>query len=206
MAEALHTLSQPLTALECGLELSLRQDKTVAEMRNRMEALREVAQTLHQRLLELRALQDAADAGDTTGPVALDRLLEQLQADFSPVAQLSQVKLVIKCRATQVFGNTRRLRNGFFHLLEFLMRQFPGGGSVTVTGRRGGDGIVELTYRACGSPDGVRGGPAVSGRDLDWRIAQRTFAAAGGRMEILSSESGIVAGVVTLRSVADAEE
>ncbi len=205
VAEALHALSQPLTALECGLELSLRQDKTVAEMRNRMEALRETAQTLHQRLLELRALQDAAAAGDTTAPVALGGLLEQLQADFSPVAELAQVELAIKCRPAQVFGNRSRLRNGFFHLVEFLMRQCPGGGSVSLTGRRGGAASVELTFRACGSPHGARGAPAASGRDLDWRIAQRTFAAAGGWMEMLPTESGIVAGVVTLRCVVEAK-
>lgn len=206
VSEALHALSQPLTALECGLELSLRQDKTVAEIRNRMEALRETAQALHQRLLELRALHDAADAGDTTSPVALHVLLEHLQADFSQVAELSQANLAIKCRPVQAFGNSERLRNGFFHLLEFLMRHCPGGGSVTVTARRGGAATVELTFRVCGGPDGVRGGPAASVRDLDWRLARRAFVAAGGSVEMLPTDSGSVAGVVTLRTVAGAEE
>ncbi len=206
VAEALHALSQPLTALECGLELSLRQDKTVAEMRNRMEALRETAQTLHWRLLELRALQDAADGGDTTSPVALHALLENLRADFSPVAELSKVELVIKCRPLRAFGNAGRLRNGFFHLLEFLLRQCPGGGSVSVTGRAGGAAVVEITFRAYAGAAGMRSGSAANGRDLDWRIAERTFASAGGRMEMLSTESGIVAGVVTLRCVAQAND
>jgi signal transduction histidine kinase len=205
VADALHALSQPVTALECGLELSLRQDETVAEMRNRMEALRETAQTLHRRLLELRALQDAADAGDTATPVTLHALLENLQADFSPVAKLARVALQIRCRPAQVFGNAGRLRSGFFHLLEFLMRQCPGGGSVSVTGRAGGAAIVEITFRACAGADGIRSGSA-NGRDLDWRIAERTFAAAGGRMEMLSTESTIVTGVVTLQCVAQADD
>jgi hypothetical protein len=58
LSEILHTLSNPLSALECGIELSLRQDKTVAHLRTRMQTLLEIAQLLHQRLLELRALRD----------------------------------------------------------------------------------------------------------------------------------------------------
>jgi small-conductance mechanosensitive channel len=60
LSEIFHTLSQPLTALECGMELSLRQDKTVKQLRTRMQTLLEITQLLHQRLLELRALRDQA--------------------------------------------------------------------------------------------------------------------------------------------------
>ena len=58
LSEIFHTLSQPLTTLECGMELSLRQDKTASQLRQRMQTLLEIAQLLHQRLLELRALRD----------------------------------------------------------------------------------------------------------------------------------------------------
>ena len=51
-AEIFHSLSQPLTALEVGLELSLRQDSDVAQLRWRLELALEIAQTLHKRLLE----------------------------------------------------------------------------------------------------------------------------------------------------------
>jgi hypothetical protein len=53
-AEILHAMSQPLTALEIGLEISLRQDKDFAQMRSRLEAALEIAQTLHARMVELR--------------------------------------------------------------------------------------------------------------------------------------------------------
>ncbi|HZD31993.1 MAG TPA: hypothetical protein VE779_10085 [Candidatus Angelobacter sp.] len=61
VAEMLHSLAQPLTALQCGLELSLYQDKTVADFRNRMEVLLGIAQSLRERLVAMRASQDAAD-------------------------------------------------------------------------------------------------------------------------------------------------
>ena len=201
VAEVLHDLSQPLTALECGLELSLRQDKTVAELRNRMETLLEAAQLLRRRVLELRALQDAADAGNTTVPVAIDGLLECLREEFSPVAELAQIGLEVKCRPARAYGNAERLRNGFFHLLEALLRQCPSGGSVTLTGTRSSASLMELTFRISGGIE-----PIAARRDLDWRIAERTFVAAGGRMDLLPAEAGAVAGVVTLRAVAGSDE
>lgn len=65
MSEIFHELSQPLTTLECGLELAIRYDTTLPQVRNRLKVLLEAAQVLHQRFLELRAMQ--------TTPVAVDR-------------------------------------------------------------------------------------------------------------------------------------
>jgi len=67
VSEVLHDLSQAVTALEVGLEIGLRQDKSVAEMRQRMRTLLGVAQSLHQNLLDLRAAQDGPSRnGDRT--------------------------------------------------------------------------------------------------------------------------------------------
>lgn len=206
VSEVLHDFSQPLTALECGLELSLRQDKTVAELHNRMETLLEAAQLLRRRMLEFRALQDAADAGNTSSPVEVKVLLESLQAEFSPVAELAQISLLVKCRPARVNGNAERLRNGFFHLLEFLLRHCPSGGSVTLNGGRSSAATMELTFRSSSGQGGIRVEPGAMPRDLEWRIAHRTFVAAGGRMEMLPAEPGAVAGVVTLCAVAEGDE
>src|SRR3974390_1021528 len=166
VSEVLHDLSQPLTALECGLELSLRQDKTVAEIPNGMDTLLEAAQLLRRRVLELRALQDAADAGNTSAPVAVNVLLENLQDDLSPVTELAKIGLVVKCRPARAYGNAERLRNGFFHLLEALLRQCPSGGSVTLTGTRSSASLMELTFRISGGIE-----PIAARRDLDLRLS-----------------------------------
>ena len=65
-AELLHGLSQPLTTLECGLELAIRHDTTLAQVRHRLQTLLEAAQALHQRFLELRTL---------AGSTAVDRAI-----------------------------------------------------------------------------------------------------------------------------------
>ena len=58
VSDVLHGLSQAVTALEVGLEIGLKQDKTAAELRQRMRTLLRVAQSLHQNLLDLRAGQE----------------------------------------------------------------------------------------------------------------------------------------------------
>ena len=62
VSEVFHALSQPLTALEVGLEISLRQDKNVAHLRSRVKSALAIAQTMHQQLVELRTRTHASKA------------------------------------------------------------------------------------------------------------------------------------------------
>ena len=64
LSDIFHELSQPLTTLECGLELALRNDTTVAQLRKRLRVLLEAAQELHQKLLELRAKQQKRESSE----------------------------------------------------------------------------------------------------------------------------------------------
>jgi hypothetical protein len=59
IADVFHAMSQPLTALEIGLELSLRQDNDAAQLRSRVQSALEIAQTLHQKLVEFRGVMEA---------------------------------------------------------------------------------------------------------------------------------------------------
>ncbi|MFZ1136928.1 MAG: hypothetical protein WB561_19755 [Terracidiphilus sp.] len=68
ISEVFHGMTQPLTALECGLELSLRYDKSNAQFRARVRAALESAQLLHQRVVELRQLLEAANPNDHSVP------------------------------------------------------------------------------------------------------------------------------------------
>src|SRR5271165_2215554 len=99
VSDLFHAISQPLTALECGLEVSLRSDKTATQLRARVKTALVAAKLLHQRLLEARALQDAGEPGDTSQAVAVETLLLQLREDFLPVAESAEVNLCLKCEA-----------------------------------------------------------------------------------------------------------
>lgn len=62
VSKILHDFAQPVTSLECGLELSLLQDKTVGEFQLRLRKLLGIAKVLHVRILELRAASDTGEA------------------------------------------------------------------------------------------------------------------------------------------------
>ena len=200
VSEIFHALSQPLTVLECGLEMSLRQDKTVAQLRKRMESLLAAAQVLHQRLLELRALRDANDAGDTAVPVGLERLLLRLREDFAPTANSVNVTLSVTCRSEFVRGNAARLRDGFFHLFEFVVHNCPAGGTVHVIAQRRSPAELEIRFDSCGPPGAAPSEPvhAEICKDLALRIAQRSFQAVGGALEFSQERPGQIAAVVML--------
>jgi hypothetical protein len=54
--DLLHGLSQPLTALQVGLEISPWQDKDVPQLRARVQSALEIAQRLHYQLRDFREL------------------------------------------------------------------------------------------------------------------------------------------------------
>jgi hypothetical protein len=66
ISEVFHGITQPLTALECGLELSLRYDKNSSQFRARVRAALESSQLLHQKVVELRRLLDAGSPDDNS--------------------------------------------------------------------------------------------------------------------------------------------
>ena len=66
LSEVFHELSQPLTSLHCGLELSLRRDQSVEELRASIQSALENTARLRQRLVFMRGLNDTFDPGDIT--------------------------------------------------------------------------------------------------------------------------------------------
>ena len=200
VSDLFHAVSQPLTALQCGLELSLLRDQSAGEFRARVETALVNAKLLHQRLLEARALQDASEPGDPHLPVDVKGLLLQLQEDLLPVATSTKIKLDVKCEAAMVHGNEARLRNGLFYLIEFLLRICRTDQRVSIRAQRVSLIAFEVSFRTCGlnrieSPESpLDADPA----DLSLRIAQRTFRAAGGELVLTHNRAGEVAGYVRL--------
>jgi hypothetical protein len=197
VSEILHALSQPITALECGLELSLRKDKTPAELRARLRSSLSTARLLHQRLVEFQILQDAEEPGDSSRPAAIQTVLLQLREDYWPVAQAASVRLAVKCEPVMVRGDEARLRNGFFHLLEFLMRTCPPHGYLRICARALSSPVLEVNFSS-GAPNSPQAQELPLADDLDLRIAQSTFRAAGGNLAVTGTLGTQVAGYVHL--------
>ncbi len=189
-----HDLSQPLTALQCSLELALVRDQTLEEFRDSVEAAIDAAEQLRQRLLLLRELSDAEDPGDASTPLALDRLLLQLREDMLPLFESAGLTLELICEPVEVLANEGKLTRGFFYLLEFLLRcPSPSHGLSMRGGRR--EQQVEICIAGCGARIGA--GMADDCSEPDWsgelEIARRTFRALGGdlRWSVLADLSGV---------------
>ena len=110
VSEVFHKLSQPLTALQCSLELCLERDKSPQEFRASVGAALENVERLRQRLLLLRELNDADDPGDISKPVQLQELLQELQQDFLPVCESVGGYFTVSCEPLRVRGNGAKLR------------------------------------------------------------------------------------------------
>ncbi len=191
VADVFHKLSQPLTALQCSLELSLVRDQSSEDFRISVEAALQNADRLRQRLLLLRALSEADDPGNTSVPVELQRLLRDLREDFLPVFESAGGRFDVSCKPVQVRGNAGKLARAFFYLLQCLLRASPHASlSVRVgqTKRR----VLEIRMAFSGM-----GPAAVSADDSsdpvsagEVEIVRRTFRAIGGDLTLGNSAAG----------------
>jgi signal transduction histidine kinase len=191
VSDVFHELSQPLTALQCSLELSLLRDQTSEEFRSSVEAALQNADRLRQSLLLLRELSDANDPGDTSVPVELQRLLKDLQEDFLPVFESVGGPFDVACDPVQVRGNAAKLNRAFFYLIDHLLRGTAGASlSVCVeqTNRRWVE--INMTFSGTGSTgvseDDLSESASAGGVD----IARRTFRALGGDLAFVESNGG----------------
>jgi C4-dicarboxylate-specific signal transduction histidine kinase len=184
-----HDLSQPLTALQCSLELALVRDQTIEEFRASVEAALHNAERLRQRLLLLRELSNAEDPGDTSTPLPLDRLLQQLREDMLPLFESAGRSFELTCEPVQVPANEAKLMRGFFYLLEFLLRCASPSCHLRLRGRRTDQQQVEICIEGCGASAGPD--PSDDGCDPDWsgelEISRRTFRAVGGDLIWMAS-------------------
>jgi len=196
VSEVLHKLSQPLTALQCSLELSLVRDQTCEEFRASVEAALQNAGRLRQNLLLLRELSDAEDPGDISAPVALQPLLLGLREDFLPVCESAGGRFDLHCPPLQVRGNAARLARAFFYLLEYLLRSARHRSlSVTVKRTQARRAEIKITFSGADSPAQDASEPISAG---EVEIARRTFRAVGGDLAFAESASRPSAWIVSL--------
>jgi hypothetical protein len=199
VSDVFHSLSQPLTALQCSLELSLARDQTSQEFSASVEAALQNAERLRQRFLLLRELSEADDPGDVSAPVELRQLLQDLREDLLPICESAGGCFDLTCEPVQVRGNAAKLTRAFFCLLEYLLGRSARASLSVGVERTNGHVEIRMTLS-----DGLSS--AVSSADLsnpisdgEFGIARQTFRAVGGDLALVESVSGRSIWMASLR-------
>jgi signal transduction histidine kinase len=200
VSEVFHTLSQPLSALHCSLDLSLRRDQTAADLRNSLEAGLRSAERLRERLLLLRALDDALDPGDVSRSIDLGDLLRDLHEDLLPLFESTgrTFHLDLSAGSLQVRADKIKLRASLFCFLEYLFRHCSEGEALRIeVNSEAKTASVRISAATC-LPVGPDGNGVTLPHACEVELASRTLRAAGGTFRLVSSVPGASVWLATL--------
>lgn len=156
LAHLLHALNQPLTGLQCSLELAAagprRQEQYIRTLREGLEL------TCRMRLLveAIRELTDAEPAdGDEGESFLLDALLRETVDDLRPVAEIRNVPLLLACEAPlPVQAGHRRLGALLFRLLESALNLAREGCDLRIAATRERErAVLVVSWSAAPPPE-----------------------------------------------------
>jgi signal transduction histidine kinase len=176
----LHALNQPLTGLQCSLELALSSPKRADQY---MQTLRDgLALTARMRDL-VAAIRELVDMQQSERAEAealfLDDLLKETVAELLPVAESRQVSLQLEASThLSVREERHRLKILTFRLLESAMSLTRKGGNLQVSVRGDSrDAVLKLSWNPCAPPENS----PFSRSELGLLIAQAGWEQLGGK-------------------------
>jgi heavy metal sensor kinase len=204
-ADASHELRTPLTAIRTEAEVALAKPLGLAEHQQLLGSILEECSRLTRLTDQLLALarEDARAARQAQEPVDLATLVEDVVETMRPLADAKGLRLRAEANAVaKVCGDTARLREVFFNLLDNGIKYTPEGGEVEVRiDRQGPEATVMVRDTGIGIAaehrphvfdrfyrvDKARS-RAEGGTGLGLSIAQSIVVAHGGRIELASTE------------------
>jgi signal transduction histidine kinase len=156
MAHLLHALNQPLTGLQCSLELAItgprRTERYLRALRDGLEL------TARMRLL-VEALRELADAQPTEAaklePVAVGAVLASVASDLLPVAESRNVRLEIESKAPLVVpAHPGRMNAVIFRLLESAISLAREGSVLQIrTGAQNAQACATISWQPGPAPE-----------------------------------------------------
>jgi hypothetical protein len=183
-----HLISQPVTALQCSLELALIGNAELEECRSSIEYALENAERLRRRLLLVREMADACDAGNVDCPVDIEEVLEEAMERLQPLLESTGQMPELRLTRVLVVGERSRLSRAFLYLLESLLGSAAAEGSTNsrvCLKQECSRVVVHVTgFR---STELDKGNRAMS---AELEIARRTFEAVGGSLSLTQNFLG----------------
>ncbi|HZP24308.1 MAG TPA: hypothetical protein VFB04_12720 [Terriglobales bacterium] len=187
ISEVFHSLSQPLTALHCGLDLALQCDRTFEELRASIQTALDNTERLRQRLLLIRALNDLVDSDAAADVIDLSALLRELYEDLLPLFEAAGRRLEVGATSGPLLvrADKIRLARALFVFVEYLYRYLPEGGLVGMhLDCDQGRAALGIKAQSC-LPVGPERDSAAPACELE--LLRRTLVAAGGEFGPISN-------------------
>ena len=182
VADLFHALSQPLTTLCCSLELTLQQAATVEEYRESVARALADAERVSWLSTGIRELLEAGQASEDGEPLPLQAAVQAAIDDLLLLAESRGMRICyLPGAAGRVWFETRRLRQGLFHVLGFALGAGRPGAMVKIEGSEDAEEVV-LALTVFG--DAPASADDRLARRLGLGIARAIFEAAGGSFQV----------------------
>ena len=161
IADAAHQLRTPLAGAQAQLELALLENDSVqhqqllARVSTSMERL---SHTITQ-LLSLARNQQYASNNIVMSPVNLNRIAQEVTSDMVPTAIKKGLTMGFKADSqnTMVVGDSKRLKEMLYNLIDNAVLYSPAGGKVTVKiHREAGEIVLSVIDNGPGIPKAER--------------------------------------------------
>jgi C4-dicarboxylate-specific signal transduction histidine kinase len=178
-AHLLHALNQPLTGLQCSLELALAgprsREQYIRTLREGLE-LTSRMRILVEAMRELIDTQEE-DVGESTS-IRLDTLLRDTADELRPVAETRNVRLQLACETElPICGAHRRLGALLFRFLDSVLGLASKGSNLCITATpERGQSVVVVCFEQATLPEYSPFSPA----ELGLLIAQEGWERLGG--------------------------
>jgi signal transduction histidine kinase len=137
LAHLLHALNQPLTGLQCSLELAVAGPRATDQYVETLRASLDLASRMRELIAAIRELMDIQDSKCNSPELILfDTVLREVVAELLPVAEAKHIRLRLEDRTPHpVWGDRSRLTALTFRLLDSALSLTVEGGALEISAR-----------------------------------------------------------------------
>jgi len=164
LAQLLHALNQPVTGLQCSMEIALASPRTPGQY---VQGLRQALELTERMRALVEAIREVADGKEENNPesksIDLKTLLREVADDLEPVAKGKGVCITLECSAGfsgVVKAGRQKLAAAVFRLLESALSLADRGSALQIemgpAAEVGEDnGWIRIRWHASGPPAGL---------------------------------------------------
>jgi hypothetical protein len=136
LAHLLHALNQPLTGLQCSLDVALAGPRQTEQYVSTLRAGLDLTARMRILVESIRELADQYEAGSGS-QFPLEVLLRETAADLHPVAEARNVQLLLACQpGLLVVSDHSQVAALVFRMLESTLNLAADGSELRVSGTR----------------------------------------------------------------------